>query len=57
MQSAQTSSLGLAQLNVHKWLVWREVHGTPKLRTHLILSVLVDSGRDVEITRLGRTRR
>ena len=43
------------QTHLHTWLKWREVHGKPKPRTHIVLTVPFDSGREKEIMRLLST--
>ena len=42
------------QRNVHTWLKWRETHGKPRPRTHIVLTVPIDSEREKEVHQLMR---
>ena len=42
------------QTHVHTWLKWREAHGKSKPRTHIVLTVPMDSEREKEVHQLMR---
>lgn len=42
------------QTHVFAWLKWRETHGKPKPKTHIVLNVPHDSAREKEVHQLMR---